>query len=251
MSQPTSSAGLGVPLSSNNKANPYRSLGGSGGQLAGVEALNGISGIVDIVGDSSIGISNIGSGQLQVSTAGKAQAVGAVSCTTLTASGAVSGATVSSAGTVSASGAVSGSTFTNSSTNTPVAMNIASATTYNAGLSASLATVLPAAVAGLANFKVLRLTVSSLQIGYGAPGGNTYWFAISAGGSTTQGNANIIRAQSVQFMQTLVNAGDTTYTYAIDLPYTAATWPTNGLMFFINASAGGTLSMTASISGVV
>lgn len=117
MSQLTSNPGLGVPLSSNNKANPYLSLGGSGGQLAGVEALNGQSGILAITGDSSIGITFPGSGQIQVSTAGKAQAFGTVSASTVVASGAVSGATVSSAGavngaTVVASGAITGSTLT-------------------------------------------------------------------------------------------------------------------------------------------
>jgi len=104
--------GLGVPLSSNNRANPYTAIGGSGGQLAGVQALNGQSGILAITGDTSIGITFPGSGQIQVSTAGKPQNVAAITASSLAATGAITGASVSAAGavnaaTVVASGAIS------------------------------------------------------------------------------------------------------------------------------------------------
>jgi len=106
-------AGLGVPLSSNNKANPYTPIGGSSGPLAGVTSLNGQSGNLAIVGDSSIGVTAIGSGQLQVSTAGRPQNVGAITTSSVSATGAVSGSTVSASGavtgaTVAATGAVTG-----------------------------------------------------------------------------------------------------------------------------------------------
>jgi len=91
--------GLGVPLSSNNRANINTPLGGGGTQLAGVESLNAQSGNLAIVGDSSIGISAIGSGQLQVSTAGKPQVVGAISSSgAIVAAGSLTSAGVTTGG---------------------------------------------------------------------------------------------------------------------------------------------------------
>jgi len=123
MSQPTSTVGLGVPLSSNNKANPYTSLGGSGGVLTGVESLNGLIGNLAVVGDASVGVTSIGSGQLQFSTAGRPQNVGAVSAASVASAGAVSGASVTSSGavagaTVAASGAITGATVATTGTDT-------------------------------------------------------------------------------------------------------------------------------------
>jgi len=262
-----SGAFVSGPLDSNTRANPTKALYGSGGGIVGVTSLNAQVGTLAVTGDASIGITAPGLGAIQVSTAGRPQAVGTLSCTSVSAgtgtfTGAVailSGASVTgnlAAGTMStagitSTGGVTGAVFTNSSPNSAVPFNIAAPQAYNAGLSASLVTVLPAAVAGLSGFKTLRLTVSSLSIGYGAGGGNTYWWAITPAASTTDGDQNRIVGNAVKFMETQVNAGVTTYSFALDLAYTSATWPTAGLMFFINASAGGTLSMTGSISGVL
>lgn len=254
MSQPTSSPGLGVPLSSNNRANPYLSLSGNGTSLAGVEALNGESGTLAIVGDSSITVSKIGSGQIQISTASNPQAFGAISCSSLTATGAVSGATVSASGAMTSSASVSAPTFNNSTAAASVPVTIASGSTYNVGISGALFTILPSAVAGLSNYKLLRLSFDPLSINTAQSGGNTWWYAITPNW-TVSGNLtdrNTITAQAVQYYNTNVNGGANTFKFSIDLPYTAATWPTYGLQFYITASiAGGTINATGAITGVL
>jgi len=133
MSQPTSIAGLGVPLSSNNKANPYTVLGGSGSSLAGVTSLNGQSGNLAIVGDTSIGVSAIGSGQLQVSTTGKPQNVGAITAPSATVSGAVA------AGTVSATSAALSGTLTANAVQVTTLVSAAQASITGATTSLSFA----------------------------------------------------------------------------------------------------------------
>ena len=130
------SVGLGVPLSSNNRANINTPLGGGGTQLAGVESLNSQSGNLDIVGDASIGISAIGSGQLQVSTAGKPQVVGPITCAgAITATGALTAAGVTTGGVTASGLTVSGSAaIPNISGTTTVATSVTTPLLYGIGM---------------------------------------------------------------------------------------------------------------------
>ena len=115
MSQPV---GLGIPLSSNNRANLNTPLGGGGSQIAGVQSLNAQAGNLTLLGDASIDVTNIGSGQLRFSTSGNPQNVAAINCTTLAASGsatvggAVSAASVASTGALTAASLAIGSLLT-------------------------------------------------------------------------------------------------------------------------------------------
>lgn len=112
MSQPV---GLGIPLSSNNRANINTALSGGGGNtIAGVQSLNAQAGNLTLLGDASIDVTNLGSGQLQFSTSGNAQNFAAVSCTTLAASGSVTAGGAVSGATVAATGALSGANLTTS-----------------------------------------------------------------------------------------------------------------------------------------
>lgn len=95
-----SSVGLGQSLSSNTNANLTTRFGSNSAQIAGVVSLNALAGNLAVVGDASIGILNIGSGQLQVSTAGNPQVVSSV-----TASGSIVGSTVTSTGLLTCAGA--------------------------------------------------------------------------------------------------------------------------------------------------
>lgn len=108
MSQPV---GLGIPLSSNNRANFNTPLGSLGPTSVGVQSLKGNVGNVTILGDASMDVTSIGSGQFQISTAGNAQNLGAVTCSSLNASGAVAAVGAVNAASVSSSGAVSGATL--------------------------------------------------------------------------------------------------------------------------------------------
>ena len=104
--------GLGIPLSSNNRANINTALSGVGGNtIAGVQSLNALAGNLTLVGDSSIDVTNIGSGQLQFSTSGNSQNFAAVNCTTLGASGSVTAGGAVSGQTVAATGALSGNSL--------------------------------------------------------------------------------------------------------------------------------------------
>jgi hypothetical protein len=107
MSQPV---GLGVPLSSNNRANFNTPLGGVSNQIAGLQSLNTQIGNLTILGDSSVDVTSIGSGQLQISTAGNAQTIGAMSCSSLNASGAVAAVGAINASSVSSSGNITAAT---------------------------------------------------------------------------------------------------------------------------------------------
>lgn len=102
--------GLGIPLSSNNRANINTPIGGAGGGIAGVVSLNAEAGNLAIVGDASISVTKIGAGQIQISTAGNPHILGPITCTSLVDSGP---ATVS--GTLNVGGAttVSGLSVTN------------------------------------------------------------------------------------------------------------------------------------------
>lgn len=80
---------LGAPLPSATYAgtnNGYYAPRDSGGALVGVQSLNTYVGVVQIVGDTSVGVTNLGAGAIQVSTNGKAQNV-----TSLAVSGNISG----------------------------------------------------------------------------------------------------------------------------------------------------------------
>ena len=109
MSQPV---GLGIPLSSNNRANANTPIAGSGVVVAGVQSVNAQAGNLTLLGDASIDVTNIGSGQLQFSTAGNAQNFAAVSCTTLNASGSVTAGGAVSGQSVAATGSLSGNSLT-------------------------------------------------------------------------------------------------------------------------------------------
>jgi hypothetical protein len=102
--------GLGIPLSSNNRANINTPIGGAGGGIAGVVSLNAEAGNLAIVGDASISVTKIGAGQIQISTAGNPHILGPITCTSLVDSGP---ATIS--GTLNVGGAttVSGLAVTN------------------------------------------------------------------------------------------------------------------------------------------
>ena len=130
------SVGLGVPLSSNNRANINTPLGGGGTQLAGVESLNSQSGNLDIVGDASIGISAIGSGQLQVSTAGKPQVVGPITCAgAIVATGALTSAGVTTGGVTATGLTVSGTAaIPNISGTISVATSVTTPLLYGIGM---------------------------------------------------------------------------------------------------------------------
>jgi len=122
-----SGAFVSGPLDSNTRANPTKAFYGGGGGLVGVTSLNAQIGTLAVTGDASIGITAPGLGAIQVSTAGRPQAVGTLSCTSIatgtgTFTGAVaiaSGASVAAnlaagsvtATTVAATGAVSAATL--------------------------------------------------------------------------------------------------------------------------------------------
>ena len=134
------SVGLATPLSSNNRANINTPLGGGGTQLAGVESLNSQSGNLAIVGDASIGISAIGSGQLQVSTAGKPQVVGAISSSgAIVAAGALTSAGVTTGGVTCTLLACNGpASITSVTGNLPVSGILSAPTINGAGMTPSV-----------------------------------------------------------------------------------------------------------------
>lgn len=91
---------IGAPLPSATYAgydSSYYAARDSGGQLVGVQSLNGLIGVVAVAGDTSIGVTKPGLGVIQVSTAGLPQAPSSV-----TATGAITGATVTATGALSA-----------------------------------------------------------------------------------------------------------------------------------------------------
>ena len=107
--------GLGIPLSSNNRANLNTPLSlGSGNTIAGVQSLNALAGNLTIVGDASVDVTNIGGGQIQVSTSGNPQNFGAVTCSSVAASGSVTAGGAVSGASVTATGAVNGATVATS-----------------------------------------------------------------------------------------------------------------------------------------
>ena len=118
-----SGAFVSGPLDSNTRANPTKAFYGGGGGLVGVTSLNAQIGTLAVTGDASIGVSAPGLGAIQVSTAGRPQAVGTLSCTSLntgtgTFTGAVaiaSGASVAaglSVGTLTSTGVATAGSFT-------------------------------------------------------------------------------------------------------------------------------------------
>lgn len=137
--------------------------------------------------------------------------------------------------------------FANSTTNTPVNFNIASGTqTSNFAVPV---TVLAAALSGLSRFKFLKLSVLSLTV-VNASASQYYW-AITNGLHGLP-DVNTVFGNSVKYIETNTSPGQTlTWSFDILLPYTAATWPTNGLQFVLNTSNTVTVSMVASISGVL
>lgn len=98
---------LGAPLPSATYAgtnNGYYAPRDAGGALVGVQSLNSYIGNVAIVGDATVGITNVGSGQIQVSTNGKAQNVAS-----LNVSGAISGgAGMTLVGSIQSAGVTTG-----------------------------------------------------------------------------------------------------------------------------------------------
>ena len=121
MSQPV---GLGVPLSSNNRANINTPLGGTGGDhLAGVVSLNGLIGNLAVVGSSSVSSTVIADGQIQISTAGLPQVVGAITSGAISANGPITAPSATLTGalnsaTVSAANSISTPALTNGSLGT-------------------------------------------------------------------------------------------------------------------------------------
>jgi hypothetical protein len=80
----------------------------TGNSLAGVLSVNSEAGVINIAGDAGLGVSNPGSGVIQLTTVGRPVNAstgtfsGAVTSPSMVASGGVSGATVSASGAVSA-----------------------------------------------------------------------------------------------------------------------------------------------------
>jgi hypothetical protein len=104
--------GLGLPLSSNNRANINTALSGGGGNtIAGVTSINAQAGNLTLLGDASIDVTNIGSGQLQFSTAGNPQNVAAITCSSVAATGSVSAGGNVTGASIASTGALSGATL--------------------------------------------------------------------------------------------------------------------------------------------
>jgi hypothetical protein len=114
---------IGAPLPSATYAgydNSYYAPRDANGQLVGVTNLNGLIGQLAITGDTSIGITTPGLGAIQVSTAGLPQvpssvtATGAIVGATVTATGVMSAASATVSGTIVATGSITAPTFMNS-----------------------------------------------------------------------------------------------------------------------------------------
>lgn len=197
---------------------PYYAPRNAGGQLVGVESLNGLIGLVAIDGDTSIGVTKPGLGVIQVSTAGLPQvpssvtATGAIVGATVTATGGLAGATlVTSAGTINAL--------------TGVTANFAGAVTCpNILPSAQIAPYVPANGGnGSTTCNFMQIGSLGFVFGYGTTGGsgflqielpagrtgNPVAQSVTALGTNLAGQASIYGAYTAP-------AGQTTYCLAVD-----------------------------------
>jgi hypothetical protein len=95
--------GLGVPVSSNNRANAGQALGGVNGAGA-VDSINDLFGNVVLADSDSVNVVDAGDNSLKMSTDGLPQNVGAVTATSVTTPGTVSASQLTSSGGLSVSG---------------------------------------------------------------------------------------------------------------------------------------------------
>ena len=95
--------GLGVPVSSNNRANAGQALGGVGG-AGNVDSLNDLFGNVVLASSTSVSVADVGDNSLAMSTDGLPQNVGALTATGVTTTGTVSASQLTTSGGLSVAG---------------------------------------------------------------------------------------------------------------------------------------------------
>jgi hypothetical protein len=100
---PSAPIGLGVPVSSNNRANAGQALGGVGG-AGNVDSLNDLFGNVVLASSASVSVADVGDNSLAMSTDGLPQNVGALTATGVTTPGTVSASQLTTSAGLSVGG---------------------------------------------------------------------------------------------------------------------------------------------------
>jgi hypothetical protein len=209
--------------------------------IGGVKSLNSATGNVTIVGDTSIGITTSGT-QITASTAGRAQNVGTIACTS-----------INTTGNITAGGTIYATEFENYSPLNDFSFSLPAGATFNGGNNGPFFTVTRTNISHLQKFRVLVMQVVEFSLATGQGGGMTYWFAITANHtqSSLLGQQNRITAQAIHYYNTNVNAGTDIHKYSLILPYTYASWPNFGVQLYVTASAGGWISFSGRIYGLI